>query len=165
MSQYQLAQLNVALMKEPLESPSMAEFVANLDRINALADAAPGFVWRLQTDEGDATGLRPMGEMTIVNMSVWKDVASLNDFVYKSGHIDVMRRRREWFERMAEAYVVLWWVPIHHRPEIPEGIERLEHLRAHGPTPDAFNFRKAFPPPDASQGRSPFAFGNECPAI
>ena len=107
----------------------------------------------------------PMGEMAIVNMSMWKDVASLNDFVYKSGHVEIMRRRREWFERIVEAYVVLWWVPSQHRPDVAEGIARLEHLRAHGATPHAFNFRKAFPPPDAAQDIGPFALGSECPAI
>jgi hypothetical protein len=81
MSAYELAQLNIALMKEPLESPRMADFVANLDRINALAESSPGFVWRLQTEEGDATALRPLGEDTLVNVSVWRDVQSLNEYV------------------------------------------------------------------------------------
>ena len=97
MSAYELAQLNIALMKEPLESPRMADFVANLERINALAESSPGFVWRLQTDEGDATALRPLGEDTLVNLSVWKDVASLNKYVYQSAHVEIMRRRKEWF--------------------------------------------------------------------
>src|SRR5262245_56605370 len=165
MSAYELAQLNVALMKEPLESPSMADFVANLDRINALAEGSPGFVWRLQTDEGDATALRPLEENTVVNMSVWRDLASLNAFVYQSAHVEIMRRRREWFERMAEAYVVLWWVPQGHRPLIVEATEKLERLRRDGPTPDAFNFRKAYPPPDAAEAVAPFSVGSECPAV
>lgn len=164
MSNYELAQLNVARMKEPLESPGMADFVANLDRINALAEASPGFVWRLQTEEGDATALRPMGEDTLVNVSVWKDVASLNTYVYQSAHVEVMRRRKEWFERMREAYVVLWWVRKGHRPTTAEAIAKLELLRAHGPTKDAFTFRQAFLPPDAAQPSAPFAFGDECPA-
>lgn len=116
MSQYELAQLNIAVMKEPLDSPRMADFVANLERINALAESSPGFVWRLQTEEGDATGLRPLGDSTIVNMSVWRDVASLNHYVYKTAHVEIMRRRKEWFERMREASMVLWWVPQGHRP-------------------------------------------------
>lgn len=86
MSAYELAQLNIARMKEPLESPGMVDFVANLDRINALAESSPGFVWRLQTEEGDATALRPLGEDTLVNVSVWRDVASLNKYIYESAH-------------------------------------------------------------------------------
>jgi hypothetical protein len=162
MSQYELAQLNIALMKEPLESPGMADFVANLERINALAESSPGFVWRLKTDEGDATALRPLGDSTLVNMSVWENVAALNEYVYKSAHVEIMRRRKEWFERMREASIVLWWVPRGHRPSVAQAIERLELLRTQGPTADAFTFRKAFPPPDAQE--QPIAFGDECPA-
>jgi hypothetical protein len=165
MSQYQLAQLNIAVMKEPLDSPGMADFVANLDRINALAEASPGFVWRLQTDDGDATGLRPMGDDTLVNMSVWQDVASLNSYVYKSVHVEIMRRRKEWFERMSQAFVVLWWVRANHRPTIAEATAKLALLRENGPTPEAFGFRHAFAPPDAQpSARAPFSFGSECPA-
>ena len=164
MSSYELAQLNIAVMKEPLESPGMADFVANLDRINALAEASPGFVWRLQTEEGDATALRPMGENVLVNVSVWKDVASLNDYVYKSAHVEVMRRRKEWFQRMSQAYVVLWWIARGHRPAVEEAIAKLELLRRKGPTPQAFTFRQAFLAPDARQPEAPFAFGDECPA-
>jgi hypothetical protein len=164
MSTYELAQLNVARMKEPLESPTMADFVANLDRINALAESSPGFLWRLQTEEGDATALRPLGEDTLVNVSVWRDVQSLNKYVYQSAHVEIMRRRKEWFERMREAYVVLWWVPKGHRPTVSEAIAKLELLRANGPTQEAFTFRQAFPPPDAEQQSKPFSFGDECPA-
>jgi len=164
MSRYELAQLNVAAMKEPLESPGMADFVANLDRINALAEASAGFVWRLQTDEGDATALRPMGENTLVNMSVWQDVASLTAFVYRSAHAGIMRRRQEWFERARDATVVLWWVPEGHRPSINEALARLALLREKGSTPEAFTFRQAFGPPDAVQPHAPFEFGDACPA-
>ena len=164
MSTYELAQLNVARMKEPLESPSMADFVNNLDRINALAESSPGFAWRLKTEEGDATALRPMGEDTLVNISVWKDVASLNKYVYQSAHVEIMRRRKEWFERMKEAWVVLWWVPKGHRPTVQEAIAKLELLRAIGPTEQAFTFKKAFAAPDAARPSQPFAFGDECPA-
>jgi len=164
MSNFELAQLNIAVMKAPLDSPSMGDFVANLDRINALAEQSPGFVWRLKTDDGDATALRPLGEDTLVNMSVWRDVSALSVFVYKSAHVEIMRRRREWFERMAEAYVVLWWLPRGHRPSIAEAIEKLELLRRSGPAEDAFTFHKAYPPPDAPQPRLPFALVSGCPA-
>jgi hypothetical protein len=162
MSQYELAQLNIAVMKQPLDSPLMADFVANLERINALAEGSPGFVWRLQTEEGDATALRPLGDQTLVNMSVWKDVASLNHYVYKTAHVEIMRRRKEWFDRMSEASIVLWWVPQGHRPSVVQAIERLRLLRTHGPSADAFTFRHAFPPPDAQE--SQLSFGDECPA-
>ena len=164
MSAYELAQLNVALMREPLESPRMADFVANLDRINALAESSPGFVWRMQSEEGNATAFRPLGDDTLVNISVWRDVQSLNKYVYGSAHAEVMRRRKEWFERMREAWFVLWWVPRGHRPSIAEATAKLELLRAKGPTQDAFNFRRAFLAPDAAQPVAPFEFGDECPA-
>ena len=164
MSAYELAQLNVALMKEPLESPRMSDFVANLDRINALAESSPGFVWRLKSDEGNATAFRPMGDDTLINVSVWKDVESLNKYVYRSAHVEIMRRRKEWFERMREAWVVLWWVPKGHRPPVSEAIAKLELLRAIGPSKDAFTFRRAFLPPDSARPSAPFEFGDECPA-
>lgn len=107
MPTHHLAQLNIAAMKEPLDSPSMADFVNNLDRINALADAAEGFVWRLQTQEGDATAVQPLGDQTLINLSVWRDVSTLKDYVYKTAHAEVMRRRKEWFERMGETQLVL----------------------------------------------------------
>ena len=104
MSRYQLAQLNIATLKAPLDDPIMAEFVANLDRINTLADQSPGFVWRLQSDQGDATELRPFGDEILVNLSVWQDTDALRQYVYRSAHTDIMRRRKQWFERMTEAY-------------------------------------------------------------
>jgi len=165
MSRYELAQLNIATMKEPLDSPLLADFVSSLDRINALADTSAGFVWRLQTPDGDATAMRPLGEDTLVNMSVWRDVAALRNYVYRSGHVDVMRRRKEWFEHMATAFVVLWWVPKGHRPTIQEAISKLELLRSIGPSENAFTFRQAYPQPDAPETRSPLDIGDECPAV
>lgn len=164
MSAYELAQLNIALMKEPLESPGMADFVANLDRINAVAETSAGFVWRLQTEEGDATTLRPLGDHTLVNVSVWRDVQSLNAYVYRSAHSEIMRRRKEWFGRMPQSYLVLWWVPQGHRPGVSEAMAKLELLRAEGPTRDAFTFGRAFLPPDAQQPGAPFEFGDKCPS-
>jgi Domain of unknown function (DUF3291) len=165
MSAYQLAQLNIGVIRGPIDSPVMAEFVANLDRINALAERTPGFVWRLQTEEGNATAIRPYpdNENMAVNLSVWKDVNSLRRFVFHSAHVEIMRRRREWFETMDEAFLVLWWVPEGHRPTIEEAKARLEVLRRKGPTAEAFTFRQFYPPPDA-QARAPSAFGDECPA-
>lgn len=115
MAQHELAQMNVARLRAPIDSPQLADFVDALDRINAVADGSPGFVWRLQDDSGNATALRPLGEEVIVNMSVWRDAESLQAFVYRSDHVGVMRRRRDWFEKM-DLYLVLWWVPRGHRP-------------------------------------------------
>ncbi|MBK7901743.1 MAG: DUF3291 domain-containing protein [Proteobacteria bacterium] len=156
MSSFQLAQLNIAALREPLESPSMAGFVANLERINALAERSAGYIWRLKDDTGDATSLRPFGDRVIVNMSVWMDVESLRRFAFESAHVEIFRRRREWFDRMSNAYSVLWWVPQGHRPTEHEAAGRLEHLRANGATAHAFTFKDTFPRPqlDEMQGAS-----------
>jgi len=164
MSQYHLVQLNIAKMKEPMESPSMADFVANLDRINLLAEQSPGFVWRLKDETGNAVALRPFGEDLIVNMSVWTDVELLSNFAFKSGHVEIMRRRRKWFERMAEAFAVLWWVPKSYIPSVTEAKERLEHLRKFGATPHAFTFKEAFPAPDAPDAKPVFTSNDACPS-
>lgn len=147
MSGFHLAQINIARLAAPLDSPELGGFVGNLDRINALADAAPGFVWRLQGEGESATDLRAFEDpLVITNMSVWTDIASLGAFVYRSGHIEIMRRRREFFEVPTEAFQALWWVPAGVVPTVQEGVERLMHLRAHGPTPQAFTFKQPFPP-------------------
>jgi hypothetical protein len=164
MSNYHLAQLNIARLLAPIDSPQLADFVANLDRVNALAESSPGFVWRLKDDAGNATALRPLGEDMIVNMSVWEDVAALHGYVYRSAHIEVMRRRREWFDRMVEAYMVLWWVPKGHIPTVEEAIERLTLLRERGPSSDAFTFRKPFAAPDPTGQTDDRGFLVECPA-
>jgi len=147
---YDLAQLNVGRLHAPIDAPETAAFVAALDPINALADAAPGFLWRLQTEDGNATAIHVSDDpLFIVNMSVWESLEALANFVYRSAHTDVMRRRAEWFERSANAYVVLWWVPRGHRPTVDEAIGRLERLRRDGPTENAFTFRHPLSPPDS----------------
>jgi Domain of unknown function (DUF3291) len=153
---YHLAQLNIARMIAPLADPVMADFVGNLEPINALAERSPGFVWRLQTDSGDATALRPYDDdRIIVNLTVWKSATSLREFVYRGDHAAVMKRRREWFERLTDAYVVLWWIPAGHRPSVQEAIARLEHLKQHGPSPEAFTFREPYPKPGATTIEAP----------
>lgn len=143
-----VAQVNIARARAPIDSPLLADFRAMLDPINALADRSPGFVWRLQTEDGDATGIRGFGDdRIIVNMSVWESIDHLADFVYRSAHIEVMRRRREWFERIS-LHAALWWVPAGHEPSVAEAEERLAHLRRHGPTPHAFTFKQRFSPTD-----------------
>ncbi|MFC5695969.1 DUF3291 domain-containing protein [Pseudomonas sp. GCM10022186] len=153
---HELAQLNIASMKAPLDSPLMADFVASLAPVNALADNAPGFVWRLQDEEGDATAIRPFGPEVLVNLSVWRDVASLSDFVYRSAHVEMLRRRKDWFERIAGVHQVLWWVPRGHRPDVHEAARRLARLREAGPTPEAFTFRQTFLAPDQAVPFAPF---------
>lgn len=148
---HELAQLNIALPMEPLDSARLAEFVANLEPVNALADKAPGFIWRLQTEAGDATGVRAFDEdQLLVNMSVWESVEALAGFVFSSGHAQIMRRRREWFEPMRAAYSAAWWVPRGHRPTVAEAEDRLNALRDNGPTSYAFTLRRPFPPPDSA---------------
>jgi hypothetical protein len=150
MTTFHLAQLNIATLKAPIDSPVLADFVANLDRINALAESSPGFVWRLKEDSGapsaNATALRLFGEDKIVNLSLWTDVASLQNFAFRTAHADVLKRRREWFEKMDEAYAVLWWVPAGHIPTEAEAGERLERFRRLGASAAAFSFREVFAP-------------------
>ena len=124
----------------------MQEFVDNLDRINALADKAPGFVWRLQTEDGDATSIDYFGDSIIVNMSVWENIPSLHAFVYRTVHKEIMAKRRQWFERLDQAYTVLWWIPTDHLPDLNESSDKLSQLRSRGPSPAAFTFKKAFDP-------------------
>jgi Domain of unknown function (DUF3291) len=149
MANFELAQLNIAWLQAPLDSPALADFVANLERINLLAEASDGFRWRLKSDEGDATSLQhPFGEDVIVNMSVWRDLAALQQFVYNSAHTEIMKRRREWFARAPQAYAVLWWVPSGHRPSVAEAAARLAQLRQHGPSSTAFTFGRIFGSPN-----------------
>ena len=150
MSGYHLAQINIGRLRVPVDDPMIADFVANLDRINAIADTAPGFVWRLVGEGNNATDIQPDADdpLMAMNMSVWENVAALGAFVYRSDHLGVMRRRAEWFEKL-ELYMALWWVPVGHTPTIEEGWARIEHLRRFGPTAEAFTFRDVFPAPDS----------------
>ena len=142
-----MALLNVARMVAPLDSPQLAEFVANLAPVNAVADGAPGFVWRHQDDSGNSTSVRVLDDdMLLVNLAVWESVDALAAYAYGGAHRDVMRKRRQWFERMSEPYLVLWWVPAGHRPGVDEAVERLLHLRANGPSPEAFTFKDRYAP-------------------
>jgi uncharacterized protein DUF3291 len=147
-----LAQLNIGLPVAPLTEPELAGFVEALEPVNALADAAPGFVWRLQTEDGDATAIRPFDDdRLIVNMSAWSSVEALAAFVYSGAHRAIMVRRREFFVPMREAFQVLWWSA--DIPTVAEAVVRLDHLRAHGPTARAFTFRKPFPAPGGARVR------------
>jgi len=144
---HDLAQVNVMRLKAPLDSPALAAFVAAIDPVNALAEAAPGFVWRLKNAYDGASPLRVFDNDTVlVNMSTWRSIEALTDYVYRPGHTEIMRRRREFAAPIAEAYVALWWVPRGHQPTVAEAEERLRHLRAHGPSPFAFGIKTPFAP-------------------
>ena len=148
MPAYHLAQINIARMLAPIDHPIMAEFVAQLAPINALADQTPGFVWRLQTESGDATSIKVYDEeMIIVNLTVWESGDALREFVYKSAHHGVLRDRKRWFEKIEGPYYALWWVPAGELPTTEEGKERLEYLREYGDTSYAFSFKNLFPEP------------------
>jgi hypothetical protein len=146
MGPFHLAQLNIAELRHPLDHPALASFVDRLDPVNAVADAAPGFVWRLQEESGNATGVRPWGDDMIVNLSLWDDLEALRAYVFGAAHAEVLRSRREYFVPMETPNLVVWWVPFGHRPDLAEARERLDHLEKHGPTPYAFTLRTAFPP-------------------
>ena len=149
-AQFHLAQANVARVRAPIDSPELAEFVALLEPINAIADTSPGFVWRLQSDEGDATSISVFDDdELLVNMSVWSTVEALRTFVFQTRHLDVFKRRAEWFHVHVEAHLALWWIPAGGIPSVGDAEERVSHVRAHGPTPYAFTFTSVFEPTGA----------------
>lgn len=152
---YHLAQVNIGRVLEPLTSPRLKDFVDQLDEVNARADAAPGFVWRLQTEDNNATAIRVFDDdELIINMSVWESVEALADYVYRDhGHLAVLRRRREWFTP-TDTVTALWWVHAGHRPTVAEAEDRVRHLRKHGSTPYAFSFRTPFPAPGQDATRA-----------
>lgn len=148
-----LAELNIAHLRAPIDSQDLAEFVALLEPINAVADESPGFVWRLKESESDptATVIHDYGDHLLINFSVWESLDTLWNYTYRSVHLGVLRRRREWFLRIAEPYMVMWWVPEGHIPSLAEGMARLERLRAEGPSPEAFTFKDSY---DSSEAAS-----------
>ncbi|WP_309644507.1 DUF3291 domain-containing protein [Phenylobacterium sp.] len=160
MSQFHLAEINIGRLRATIDDPMIADFKNNLDRINALAEGHAGFVWRLTGDGNDATDLVAFDDpLIITNMSVWRTPDDLGAYVYRSGHVEIMRRRREWFEKL-ELSMALWWVPAGHRSSVAEGVARLATLRSLGPTAEAFTFRDIFPAPDSAE--RPLPFLDEC---
>lgn len=143
--EYYLAQVNIARMLGPIDSPTMAGFVANLDLINSLADSSEGFIWRLKDDSNNATSIKVFDdEFIILNMSVWRDLDSLFNFTYQSTHKDFLGRRKEWFRRLEEMHMACWYTPAGHLPTVTEATDRLEYIRKNGSTPFAFHFKKRF---------------------
>lgn len=162
---FQLAQVNIGRARSEMADPVMAGFVARLVEINALAERSPGFLWRLQTEDGDATAVRPYADTRIlINLSVWTDLAALRTYVYRSAHAAVMRRRREWFEQFESIYVALWWVPAGHRPSVEEAVGRLARLEQDGSTPCAFGFTVPFAPNGVPIPRERAGRDDTCPA-
>jgi hypothetical protein len=146
---YQLAQINVAKLRYPMDDPRIADFANNLERINAVAESAPGFVWRLQDDSGNATHIRAYDDpLIIVNMSVWQSLEALQAFAYRTEHVQFFRRRSEWFEDFGAPYLALWWIAAGAYPTPHEGRKRLDLLAARGPSPEAFTFRERFARPN-----------------
>ena len=164
-TKYHLAQVNIGRILAPLDDPLIAEFVARLDEINSLADGSPGFVWRLQTEQGNATSLRPYDdERILVNMSVWASLEYLKAYVYKSAHVEVMRQRHQWFEKFEGMYLALWWVKAGHIPTVAEAKRRLEYLSEYGESAQVFTFKKPFPPPGVSPDNFTVTVFDPCPA-
>jgi len=162
---FHIAQVNIGRIKGPLESDVMAGFVARLDEINALADGSEGFVWRLQTEAGNATYLRPYDDDRIlVNMSVWESVDALKTYVYRTAHAELLRDRNQWFEKFDAAYVALWCVPVGHVPSIDEAKKRLAHLDANGPSQFAFTFRSIHQPDEEFLSSFDWSMFLPCPA-
>ncbi len=149
MALFHLAQVNIGRLRAPVDDPVMVGFKNQLEPINALADSSPGFVWRLQTENGDATAIKPYPDdaLMAINMSVWESLETLQLFVYKSAHLGPLRDRKRWFEPLEGPILVLWWIPVGHVPSVAEALARLDHLKQRGPTAYAFTFREPFPPP------------------
>lgn len=146
----QLAQVNIAEMLAPINDPIMEDFVNNLDRINELAEQSDGFVWRLKGDEGNATAITVFDNLfLIINMSVWKNMEALFNFTYSTDHVEILKRKKEWFHKMPRMHMAFWYVEDSHEPSPEEAKERLYYLQEHGETPYAFSFKSKFTTDDA----------------
>ena len=166
MALYNIAQVNIGRIRAELNDPMMAGFVNRLDEINALADGSPGFVWRLVVSDGNATYLRPFEDQRmLLNMSVWESVEQLRQFVYQTAHVELVRQRHAWFEKLTEVYTALWWVPIGHIPSADEAKRRLAHLDSHGPTQFAFTFQAVFQADEKFQQGIDWGSFRPCPAV
>ena len=152
---YQLAQVNIGKILAPMDNPVMEGFKSNLDPINKLAENSPGFIWRLKDETNNATSIKIFeDDFMLINMSVWESIDALYQFVYQSHHVQYVKRRKEWFEKMPEMFMALWYVPAGHEPTPLEAMERLNYLRKHGDTPFSFGFRNKFTAEEASQFHS-----------
>ncbi len=134
-----LAELNIGKFRYPTTDPRMAGFMDNLDRVNALAERTPGFVWRLKGDNNNATDLR-VGDDYAVNMSVWETPEALENYVFKTVHVQFYKNRADWFDLMEKPHMVFWWVPEGHQPSLQEAMDRLEMFEKNGATEQAFGW-------------------------
>lgn len=149
-ARFHLAQVNIAKARAPLDHPLMKGFVDQLEHINRLAETSPGFVWRLQTDEGDATAIRAFDDpLIIVNLSVWESVEALREYVYSGEHLSVLRSKRDWMEKLPTPSLALWWLPEGELPDVLMARQKLELLQAQGPSAEAFTFARPSPMPGA----------------
>lgn len=141
---YHLAELNVGRLLAPTDDPRVAEFMANLDRINGLGKRMPGFVWMMEGSGEPGTGNTEnnVGDdpQFVANLTVWRDVPSLERFVWGTIHKQFYDRRQEWFEVLGEMHFVMWWVPAGHHPSLEEALDRLDHLRTNGGSEFAFGW-------------------------
>jgi len=152
MSSYILAQVNIARMLAPIDSPVMKDFVDNLDRINKLAENSKGFIWRLRDENDNATSLQVFeDEFIIVNMSIWSSKEALFEFTYSSAHVEIFKRKKEWFSKMKDMHMALWYVPEGIEPTAEDAKERLEYLNNNGESPYAFTFKSSFTAEEARQ--------------
>jgi heme-degrading monooxygenase HmoA len=166
MKRYHIAQVNIGRVRAPLDDESMQGFVARLDEINALADGSPGFVWRLKSDVGPSSYLHPFeDERLLLNMSVWESVEALKDYTYRTAHAEVLRDRRQWFEKFESAFLAMWWVPAGHLPSIDEAKKRLAYLDEHGPSQFAFTFKNVQPPDESFLAALDWSIFTPCPAV
>ena len=141
---YHLAQVNIAKRLAPMDDPIMQDFVNNLDKINAIADKAEGFIWRLQDEDKQEAALVFQDDTLIINMSVWASLEALFNYTYHSGHIEVFKRRKDWFSKMKLMHMAFWFVPIGYEPTFQDAKKRLDYLINHGDTPYAFSFKSKF---------------------
>ncbi len=149
MINYFIAEINIAKMKGvDINDPIMKEFVENLDSVNQIAEQSEGFVWRLKDENNNATSLNPYDdERIIINVSVWKSIETLENFMYRTFHSDFLKRRKEWFLAYGTAHTAMWWIPEGHIPTMQEAVDKLDLLQKNGPSPSAFDFRNKFPSP------------------
>jgi heme-degrading monooxygenase HmoA len=165
MKRFHIAEVNIGRVRASLEDESMQGFVSRLDEINELAERSPGFVWRLKSDVGPSSYLKPYDdERILVNLSVWESVETLKDYTYRTAHAEVLRDRKSWFEKFSGMYLALWWVPVGHTPSVDEAKQRLEHMEQHGPSQFAFTFKTVMPPDESFLAALDWSIFAPCPA-
>jgi hypothetical protein len=165
MKRFQIAEVNIGRVRASLEDESMQGFVSRLDEINALAEVSPGFVWRLKSDVGPSSYLKPYDdERILVNLSVWESVEALKDYTYRTVHAELLRDRKSWFEKFEGVYLAMWWVPAGHMPSVDEAKQRLAHLEERGPSQFAFTFKSVVPPDESFLEKLDWSIFAPCPA-